>query len=1436
MPGTTGSSGRRGETLAAAGICAALVAAVFAQHPGLIVADTKLGVSLDPLRFLGGATRLWQPQVGFGEVANQSYGYLFPMGPFFALGHAAGLPAWAAQRAWQSSLLVAAFLGCDHLARRLGAGTPATRLLAALAFALTPSLLSHIGPISAEAAPECLSPWVLSPLVGERALGRPRRAAASSGVALLFAGGVNASATLATLVLPGLYLAWLAARRPRRAVGRLAAWWALAVVLGVLWWALGLLAFARYSAPFTDWIESAATTTSSASLFNVLQGTSDWVGHILTGDGPQWPAEWLLLTRPFPVLASALVVAAGALGCARTRLSDREFLLSGILVGVGLVSFGHSGPGGSPFGAIERSLLDGPLVAFRNLSKFDLVLRVPLAIGVAEACALAPGRAGAGASAGAGAEQGGGEAAGSPPPGSRPAPRRPGSLRALAGVAAIGTTAAVAVGAWPVWSGQLEPPGAFRALPAWWRAAASWLAAHDRSGAWALLLPASQHPDYTWGLPTDEPFQVLATTPWAVRNAAPLGGAGSTRLLDQVDAVVRSGHGEIGLAPLLARAGVRYLVVRNDLDSGREDGTITSPLLVRASLEGSPGIRRVARFGPVVGNSSEGEVVAAGGTQIAAPAVEIYEVAGTVRRAVTYPLRGTLRVSGGPGSLLELADLGLLPEHAATVMAANPTAKGTAAAAEVPVVTDGYRRQEVNFGRAADNVSATLLPGQPWSEPRRFHDYLFGNPAGHQTTAILYGVSSVTASSAASYASAVRAFDPADGPVAAFDEVPGTAWVNGSAHAVGQWVEERFRRPVELRSVTVASPRLPGTGPAASEVEVTTQTGRAPLRLAQGGAARSLRIPAGKTSFLKVTILAVAGGGRGKAAALQVSTPGVPPAEESLLVPADADPAAGPPVLAFSAQPGADDGCVELASPRATVCAPFLVAGTEDSSGLDRTFRLARAARYRLRVLGVARGTAALEAAMPTAAAVKIRASSQLVASPADAPQTLLEDDRGGGWIASASDARPRLTLVLRRRVTLSGLELARSPRLPASSPAAVEVQGGGTSETVGVHAGLARLTRRISARVFQLSFPELAVRLDRTSHGVEALPVGFSSLRLLAPGLVQRAPPLSSSVALACGRGPEIELDGARIPTLVRGTLRSVLDASPLAIVPCDPAGSDARGAPGVLSLRAGRHHLRLEQGPTVTPVAASLLPLGRGGSRSGSGPPGSAPAGARPRRLEVLAWQPEHRALRIGPGSAAWLVVRENANAGWVATLDGRRLADGVVDGWQQAFVVPGGSGGVVRLTYSPEAGYRLGLLTGAAAALVLVGLAAVPERRRDLLATGRRSARGTLLAALGLLVSALSGGWVGLAAFTATLLVLLGAGLRAAERPSASRRRLRGRLRPGAGAAVAVSCVVAAGVLAAVLPPGGKAPPASSGIAVQALCLAAVASLAWSALEPP
>src|SRR3954471_9316591 len=103
-------------------LAALSLALALLQRPGWSSSDTKIDLHIDPVRFLGEITSLWTPSSGLGGVESAQYaGYLFPMGPFFALGHLLGLSDWLVDRLWLGLLLAVGCWGMVRLAEELGA-------------------------------------------------------------------------------------------------------------------------------------------------------------------------------------------------------------------------------------------------------------------------------------------------------------------------------------------------------------------------------------------------------------------------------------------------------------------------------------------------------------------------------------------------------------------------------------------------------------------------------------------------------------------------------------------------------------------------------------------------------------------------------------------------------------------------------------------------------------------------------------------------------------------------------------------------------------------------------------------------------------------------------------------------------------------------------------------------------------------------------------------------------------------------------------------------------------------------------------------------------------------------------------------------------------------------------------------------------------------
>ena len=260
--------------------------------------------------------------------------------------------------------------------------------------------------------------------------------------------------------------------------------------------------------------------------------------------------------------------------------------------------------------------------------------------------------------------------------------------------------------------------------------AADWLNRHAGHQA-VLVVPGAAFGQYLWGSPLDDVLQPLTTADWAERDLSLIGSPGNERLLDAIDQRLAAGDGSAALTEVLARMGVRYVLVRNDL--ARADLNGAWPARIGQALAASPGITKVAQFGEPVGTTAPDD--AATDFDPPYPPVQIYQVAGAQPVATVQPAAGTLRVYGGPEALLTLADEGLLGRRPVLLNSDSP---GLPAAASV--VTDSLRRRVRNFGELRTNYSPTLTATQDARTFEAVNDYTEPGWARYLSVARYHGI------------------------------------------------------------------------------------------------------------------------------------------------------------------------------------------------------------------------------------------------------------------------------------------------------------------------------------------------------------------------------------------------------------------------------------------------------------------------------------------------------------------------------------------------------------------------------------------------------------------------------------------------------------------------------------------------------------------------
>jgi arabinofuranan 3-O-arabinosyltransferase len=1236
-----------------------VLAALLVQDPERMTFDTKLGVNIDPVGFYERLWHLWNPLEYLGSLQDQYIGYAFPMGLYYLTAHLLHVPVWVAERIWMSLLIAVAFWGLVRLAEALGIGSHATRLLAGAAFALWPTFTILIGSSSGGMLPGLLVPWAVVPLVRS---GSARTAAARSAIVVACMGGINAVSTLAALVLPAMYIL----TRPGRRRWTLAGWWAAAVLAATLWWTGPLLYQGRYGFNFLPYIEQAATTFQTMSAAAVLRGSGNWVAYLNFGQ-PWLTAGSVMTGSAWAVAAGALAAATGLAGLARRDLPEGLWLRCTAGVAALWALAGYAGPLGGPLHQQVQALMNGPLAPLRNASKIEPVLAAVLALGIAHVLARAVWP--------------------------RPAYGAGRTGRAAACVAAAAVLAGLGL---PYLNGNALQPGSFGQVPAYWQQAADWLAAHNGNET-TLVVPADSHGVYTWGQPIDEPLEPLAGSPWVERNLVPFAGGGAADLLNGAEQAIESGVASPGLAGYLDRAGIRYVLVRNDLDPAQLG--YTPPVVVHATLRAS-GFTRVAAFGTP---SPSGPVGQGTALQVEAiepqyPPVEVFQAASAADRpggpATVLPAAGGTLVDGGPAALLQLTSQGLLGAGQAAVIAGQNDGAGLPPAAAQDV-TDGLRRADTVFGLPNGNTSytytasGTIPPDNPQGaggQPPR--QLLPAGTAGHQTTAVLAGAASVTASSAGSWLWEV----PQGDPVNAFDGDPSTAWTEASpASATGQWIQINFTSPQRLSGPVTIRLLDDIPRPVATRLSVTTAAGRAVTATRVTAAPQPLTVPSGTTGWLRITIDAASGGTPGGPGAgiADVAIPGV--RVTKYLQPAQLQ--AGP-APSFSFQ---RDTATVLGLP-----------GNPSEPDLNRTFTTPAAERVGLSATVTAVPGAALDTLLgrlgsKSPAQLRISATSTFGSLPALRPQNLLGGGTLSGWIAAGPHATLHLQWTGRR--SIDQIQLTAATMGIAAEPTRVLITSpGGTRDMPVPSSGILRFPALVTDQL-NISFPGVVatVAYNPLLGRTEQLPVGIGALSIPAlAGLNTGIPASTAPFSLACGQGPPVTLDGHTYATAVSGTVSDLVNLTPLPLRLCTSGSA--------LTLTAGRHWLTSPG--TGVPLTVTSLSL-----TSADTPPTAAtgaPSASRPLRID--SWGTENRTVTVGPGGVAYLEVHQAANVGWTATLNGKTLTPVTLDGWQQAFIVPSGAGGTVVMSFSPVTGYHWLLLASAGVFCLLIAAAAWPSRRRS------------------------------------------------------------------------------------------------------------------------
>jgi hypothetical protein len=1314
-------------------LCLAYVPLLLGRR-GVATPDTKTYLYLNPAKFLSQVASMWDPTVAMGTVTHQYIGYLLPMGPFFLVLHLLSVPLWVAQRLWLGSIMFAAGLGVLYLCRTLRLTGPG-RLVAALAFMLSPYILQYAGRISVLLLPWAGLPWMVAfAVLALRKKGWRYPALFAIVVALV--SSINATSIIYVGLAPILWILY-ATIVEREATWATAAWTALKIGLlsafVSLWWVVGLMIEAGYGVDVLKYTETVVATSGGSSASEIIRGLGYWYFYGSDRLGP-WTRSVQLYTQAIPVMAVSYGIPILALlATAVLRWRSRAYFALLVVVGMVLSVGAHPFASPTPFG--------GVLKAFMTQTTAGLAMRstdraTPLVV-LGMAMLL-----GAGISAIW-----------------RRIPRLGLVLGGIVMVLVVLNNPALFNG--DTIANDFAQP---EHLPP-----AQMAAIHYLNGINPTLrvlgIPGNDFASYRWGNTVDAPQPAFLTRPYVTHEQQVMGSMATADLLYAFDDPIQENTAvPAAIAPMARLMSAANLLV--NYDTQYEHFGQPHPSTIHALLNPTPaGLTNPKSFGrPVVNVASfptlsEEDLVAAHPFAPLPPAV-VYDVPGA--RPVTRAESdlGAMIISGNAGGLQAMAGIGLLNTNSALYysgsLATNPTrVHGLMAKGAQLVVTDSNRKQGFRWDTIAASAGATETASQnpQKTDPTDNPINLFPDaPRTAQTRASYLGAVSVTASSYGipfSYLPEDRAFSAVDGNL-------DTAWRTGIfMDPVGEWWQIAFATPTTTDHVTLVQSQNGDLARWLTQVRLTFD-GRSSIvvnltpasRAAQG---QIVTFPTRSFHVLRITILHSSNDHAPPAQATavglaEVQIPGRQVAEV-LAMPTDLTNTAGAASIAnrltyvmtrWQASP-----FPTRFDPETTIARSFEVPSR-------RAFSIAGNASLSTlipddqvdRLLGSSSGLHGVPVAY---------SSGRILGGLNRRASATIDGDLTSYWepgFGAEAQVGSWLRYQVPHPLTFSSMDLQVVTDGRHSVPTQVTVSTDSGSRTLALPPLLAKSSpgattsvpltfAPLTGRQITVTFTKVALRntVNYNSPIPIAEPIGIAEVGI--PGL--SAPPAPAALPGTC-QDNLLSIDGNPVWVSINGSTSTAVSNQSVAVTACGPSASGIVLGPGLHVLEAAAGH-----GPSTGWNLNTISLDSLAGGAAAPLPVAGAAVPVQPGPAPIASVSNEHatsqRVTVRQAGGSFELVLGQSNNAGWQAIalpsaaghggvavdLGPPQLVDGFANGWHvterdlatlglsKSQLASSNASFVVALTWTPQSSVWLAIGVSIAALLSCLVLALWPWIRR-------------------------------------------------------------------------------------------------------------------------